>query len=160
VESANQCNLTYLLIYLLSDFDQQDTAKGPFRSSSQAATYNQCRRSWVCIFGGQNWVKVIRFGKMWLDLGKIEILHSQKHSISYGNACNYQSNHTNVEAILLSALPKDTTSKLAGLSSHYPFFMLNVKSGSCKYQLLKSFSPTRPGKRAQVYRLRGRCSNH
>jgi len=31
-----------------------------------------------------------------------------------------------VEAIPLSALPKDTTSELAGLPSHYPFFMLNV----------------------------------
>jgi len=43
----------------------------------------------------------------------------------------YQSNHTKEEAIPLSALPKDTTSELAGLSSHHPFFMLNVKQGSC-----------------------------
>jgi len=48
-------------------------AKGPFRSSSQAAT------------------------------------------------CYYQSNHSKVEAISLSALPKDTTSKLASVTSHYPF---------------------------------------
>jgi len=27
-------------------------------------------------------------------------------------------------------LPKDTTSELAGLPSHYPFVMLNVKQGS------------------------------
>jgi len=47
---------------------------------------------------------------------KIKILHPQKHSISYGYACNYQSSHSNVEAILLSALPKETTRKLAGLS--------------------------------------------
>jgi len=40
-----------------------------------------------------------------------------------------------IEAILLSALPKDTTSKLAVESSHYPFYMLNVKQGSCEYQL-------------------------
>jgi len=35
----------------------------------------------------------------------------------------YQFNHSNVEveAILLSALPKDTTSELVGLFSHYPF---------------------------------------
>jgi len=32
-----------------------------------------------------------------------------------------------VEVILLSALPKDATRKFAGLSSHYSFFMLNVK---------------------------------
>jgi len=50
----------------------QETAKGPFRSSSQAVT------------------------------------------------CNYQSNHLKVETIPLSALPKDTTSELAGLS-YYPF---------------------------------------
>jgi len=35
--------------------------------------------------------------------------------------CCYQSNHLKVEATLLSALPKDTTNELAGLSSHYPF---------------------------------------
>jgi len=33
------------------------------------------------------------------------------------STCYYQSNHSNVEAILLSALPKDTTSKLADLFS-------------------------------------------
>jgi len=32
--------------------------------------------------------------------------------------CYYQSNHSKVEAIPLSALPKDTTSILAGLSPH------------------------------------------
>jgi len=31
------------------------------------------------------------------------------------------SNHSKVEAIPLSALLKDITSELAGLSSHYPF---------------------------------------
>jgi len=36
----------------------------------------------------------------------------------------YQSNHSNVEAIRSSALPKDTKSELAGLASHYPFLML------------------------------------
>jgi len=29
--------------------------------------------------------------------------------------------HSQVEEIPLSALPKDTTNELAGLSSHYPF---------------------------------------
>jgi len=38
------------------------------------------------------------------------------------------SNHSKVEAIPLSVLPKDTTSALSGLTSHYPFLMLNVKS--------------------------------
>jgi len=38
-----------------------------------------------------------------------------------------QSNHSKVEAISLSALPKDTTSEIASLSSQYPFLMLNVK---------------------------------
>jgi len=38
--------------------------------------------------------------------------------------------------IPLSGLPKDTTSELANLSSHYPYLM-NVKQGSCKYQLFK-----------------------
>jgi len=33
-----------------------------------------------------------------------------------------QSNHSNVKAIPLIALPKDTTSKLACLSPHYPVF--------------------------------------
>jgi len=63
---------------------------------------------------------------------------------SQAATCYYQSNHSLVEAITLSALPKNTTSKLAGLSSHYSVFMLNVKQGSCEYQLLKSFDRTRP----------------
>jgi len=75
------------------------TAKGPFRSSSQAAT------------------------------------------------CYYQSNHSKIEAIPSSALPKDTTSEIASLALQHPFFMLNVKQGSCEYQLLKSFGLTRPGRR-------------
>jgi len=54
----------------LSKYLDQETAKGPFQSSSQAVT-------------------------------------------SY-----YQTNHSKVEAIPLSALPKDTTSELAGLSPH------------------------------------------
>jgi len=36
-----------------------------------------------------------------------------------------------VEAIPLNALPKDTTSELAGLLHTVPFFMLNVKQGRC-----------------------------
>jgi len=54
-------------------------------------------------------------------------------------------NHSKIEAIPLSALPKGTTSELAGLTSHYPFSMLNVKHRSCEYQLLKSSGPSRLG---------------
>jgi len=46
---------------------------------------------------------------------------------------SYQSNHS-IEAISFSALPRNTTSELADLSSSYPFLMLNVKQGSCEYQ--------------------------
>jgi len=69
-------------------------------------------------------------------------------------AVYYQSNHSKVEAVPLSALPKDTTSELASLSSRYSF-LLNVMQESCEFQLLKSFGLTRPGNRTQVYRLRG-----
>jgi len=58
----------------LSRYLDQETAKKPFRSSSQAAT------------------------------------------------CYNQSNHSKVEAIPLTALPKDTTSELVGLYSHYIFY--------------------------------------
>jgi len=40
----------------------------------------------------------------------------------YSFICYYQSNHSKVEAILLSALPKDTTSKLSGLSTLSLFY--------------------------------------
>jgi len=56
--------------------------------------------------------------------------------------CYYQSNHSKVVAIPLSALPKDTTSELAGLSPHYPFSMLKAKLGSCEYKFLKRKIPT------------------
>jgi len=39
-------------------------------------------------------------------------------SSSQAATCYYQSHHSKVAAILLSALPKDTASKLAGLSPH------------------------------------------
>jgi len=38
--------------------------------------------------------------------------------------------------------------------------MLNVKQGSCEYQLLKSLDLTRPENRILVYRLWGGRSNH
>jgi len=56
--------------------------------------------------------------------------------------CYYQSNHSTVEAILLSALPKDT-SELAGLFYTLSLFMLNVKQGSCEYQTCYVFGLTR-----------------
>ena len=40
----------------------------------------------------------------------------------------------------LSALPKDTTSKLAGLFSTLSFFMLSANQGSCEYHFLKSIA--------------------
>jgi len=44
--------------------------------------------------------------------------------------CYYQSNHSKVEAIpLLSTLPKDTTSELASLSSHYNLFNAERQTG-------------------------------
>jgi len=39
-------------------------------------------------------------------------------SSSQAAICYYQLNHSKIEEIPLSALPKDTTSKLAGLSPH------------------------------------------
>jgi len=39
-------------------------------------------------------------------------------SSSQAATCYYQSNRSKVDAIQLSALPNDTTSELAGLSSH------------------------------------------
>jgi len=47
-------------------------------------------------------------------------------SLSY-----YQSNHSKVEAIPLSALPKDTTSERAS-NVHTISSMMNVKQGSCE----------------------------
>ena len=61
--------------------------------------------------------------------------------------------------IPLSALPKDTTSKLAGLFSTLSFFMLSAKQGSCEYHFLKSFGMTRLRNEAQVYRLQCGRSN-
>jgi len=78
--------------------------------------------------------------------GTFLVLESSYHLLGL-----LQSKHSKEEAILLSALPKDTTSKLASLFSHYPVLMLNVKQGSCDYQLWKYFG---------LNRLRGKCSNH
>jgi len=62
---------------------------------------------------------------------------SEVTSSSQAATCYYQSNHSSkVESIPLSALPKDTTSELAGLSPHYSFLMLNAKQESCEYQLI------------------------
>ena len=48
--------------------------------------------------------------------------------------------------IPLSALPKDTTRKLAGLLSTLFLAVLSAKQGNCKYYFLKSFGMTRLGK--------------
>ena len=48
--------------------------------------------------------------------------------------------------IPLSVLPKDTTSKLAGLFSILSLFILSTMQGSCEYHFLKSFGMTRHGK--------------
>ena len=47
------------------------------------------------------------------------------------------------EGIPLTVLPKDTTSKLAGLFSTLSLFMLSAKQGSGKYDFFKSFVVTR-----------------
>jgi len=49
-------------------------------------------------------------------------------SSSEAVTCYYQSNHAKVEAILLSALPKDTTSKLADLYLHKIHFLCLTSS--------------------------------
>jgi len=59
-------------------------------------------------------------------------------SSSQAVTCYHQSTDSKVKAILLSALPKDTTGKLVGLPSHYPL-MLNVKQESCKYKIFNYF---------------------
>ena len=52
--------------------------------------------------------------------------------------------------IPLSTLPKDTTSKLAGLFfTLLLFFMLSAKQESCEYHFLKSFGMTRLKERTQ-----------
>jgi len=63
---------------------------------------------------------------------------------SQAATCYYQSNHSKVGAIWLSAFSKDTTSELASLSPHYPFYAKR-QAGKLRIQLLKSFAPTRPG---------------
>jgi len=55
--------------------------------------------------------------------GDSEVIFSTS---SQATICYYQSNYSKVEAIPLSALPKDTTSELAGMPAylhtlHYPF---------------------------------------
>jgi len=59
--------------------------------------------------------------------------------------CYYQSNHSKVEAIPLSALPKDTIRANLPAYLHAIPLMLNVKQGSCEYQHFKYFGLTRPG---------------
>jgi len=86
---------------------------------------------------------------------------SEGTSSVFESSCHH-SNYSKVDAIPKSALHmrKDTTSELAELSSHYPFFMLKVKQGSCEYQLWMFFDLTQQGNQTQVYRLWGRHSSH
>jgi len=53
---------------------------------------------------------------------------------SLSQAATYQSNHSKIKAVPLSALPKNT-SKLTGLSSHYPF---NAERQAVPLKLLTS----------------------
>jgi len=72
--------------------------------------------------------------------------------------CYYQSNHSKVETIPLSAFSKDTTSELTGFSSYYLF---KAERQPGKYQHLKYFGLTGQGNRTQVlYWLRGGRSNY
>jgi len=48
----------------------------------------------------------------------VKVPRSRNWSSSQATTCYYQSNHSKVEAIPLSALPEDITSELAGLSPH------------------------------------------
>jgi len=67
--------------------------------------------------------------------------------------CYYQSIHSKIEAITLSALPKDTTSVyFPGCSSHYPF-NAERQAGKLRIPTFKSFVLTRPaGNRTQTTR--------
>jgi len=67
--------------------------------------------------GNQLFVKVLRPGDR----------EGTFSASSQAAICYYQSNHSKIEAIPLCTLPKGTTSEFAGLSSHYPLFMLNIK---------------------------------
>jgi len=100
-----------------------------------------CRRSWLgtCLF-----IKVPRPGDS--EVGTFSVFESNCHLflpvyplLGIGNP--------------IKCLAQRHNNELAGLSAHNPSFMLNVKQGSCEYQLLKSFGLTRPGNRTQVYRL-------
>jgi len=51
----------------------------------------------------------------------------------------YQTNHSNIEAIPLSALPKNTTSELAAYL-HTIFVIAERQQGSCEYQLVTNTS--------------------
>jgi len=93
-------------------------------------------------------------------ISQVASTRRQRSSSSQAATCYYQSNHSKIEAISLIALPNDKTSELTNLSLHYLFLMLNVKPGSCEYQLFKSFGLTRPGNRTQVCQVRGGRSNH
>jgi len=69
-------------------------------------------------------------------------------SSSQAATCYYLSNHSKVEAIPLTALPKDTTSEFVGLFSTL-FFNGEHQAGKL-WQLFKPFGPTRRRNRTPV----------
>jgi len=76
------------------------------------------------------------------------------------HTCYYQSNHSNLKAIPLSALlVQGNNKRICQLYLHTTSLMLNVKQESYEYKLFKSFGLTQRENQTKVYRLRGGCSN-
>jgi len=72
------------------------------------------------------------FSMLWLGthlLDKVSRPRDSERTFSVFGSSFYQTNHSMVEAISLSALPKDTTSELAGLSSHIARFYDERQAG-------------------------------
>jgi len=57
----------------------------------------------------------------------------------FESSCHLLLYQSKVQLIPLRALPKEITCELAGLSSHYPFFMLNIKQGKLWISTFKVF---------------------
>jgi len=53
----------------------------------------------------------------------------RQRRVVFESSCYYQSNQLKIEAIPLTALPKDTTTELVDLSLHYPFFYVEHQAG-------------------------------
>jgi len=78
-------------------------------------------------------VKVLIYLSRYLDE---ETVKRPFRSSSQAATCYCRFNHSKVEQISLIALLKDTKVNLPACYSYYPLFMLDVKQGSCEYQLL------------------------